>query len=165
MKMPQKILASLICLSAVPFATAADFDDTARVVRSVPHMQQVTMPRQECQTVMVPTTQSNRTAAGTIIGGVAGGILGHQVGKGSGNTAATIAGAVGGALVGDHLANQNSVATTGEQAVRECRMVNVVESRPAGYEVTYTYRGKSFMTILPYEPGNTIPVRVNVNPV
>ena len=164
MKVLHKILFAIVSVSFLPWASAADFEDTARVIRAVPHMQQVVQPRQECQTVMVPSVQSTRTPAGTIIGGLAGGLLGHQVGKGSGKTAATIAGAVGGALVGDHLANQHATVFAGEQAVRECRIVNVVESRPAGYEVTYTYRGKNFMTILPYEPGSTIPVRVNVHP-
>lgn len=164
MKVQYKIIAALMCVTALPFATAADFDDTARVVRSVPHMQEVSHPQEECRTVRVPTAQQTRTPAGAIIGGVAGGVLGHQVGKGSGKTVATIAGAVGGAMVGDHLANQNNPVVTGERQVRECRTVEITESRPAGYEVTYLYRGKSFTTMLPYEPGDTIPVRVSIRP-
>ena len=165
MKMQTKIIASLACACVIPFAAAADFDDTARVIRAVPHMQQVSHPRQECRTVMVPTAQQTRTPAGAIVGGIAGGVVGHQFGKGSGKAAATIAGAVGGAIVGDQIANQNNPTVVTEQPVQECRTVEVMESRPAGYEVTYVYRGKSFTTILPYAPGPSIPVRVNVQPL
>ena len=145
MKMQSKVIVSLACACVIPFAAAADFDDTARVVRAVPHMQQVSHPRQECRTVMVPTAQQPRTPAGAIVGGIAG--------------------AVGGAIVGDQIANQNNPTVVTEQPVQECRTVEVMESRPAGYEVTYVYRGKSFTTILPYAPGPSIPVRVNVQPL
>ena len=165
MKMPSRIIAALVCAGALPYALAADFDDTARVVRAVPHMQQVSHPRQECRTVMVPTAHQARNPAGAIVGGVAGGVVGHQFGKGSGKAVATVAGVVGGALVGDHLANQNTPTVVTEHPVQECRTVEVMESRPAGYEVTYVYRGKSFTTILPYAPGDTLPVRVNVQPM
>ncbi len=165
MKAQNTIIASLICACAFPYAVAGEFDDTARVVRSVPYMQPMSHPRQECRTVMVPTAQQAHNPAGAIVGGVAGGVVGHQFGKGSGKAVATVAGVVGGALVGDQLANQNNPTVVTERPVQECRTVEVMGSRPAGYEVTYVYRGKSFTTILPYAPGPSIPVRVSIQPL
>jgi len=165
MKMQTKIIASLLCLSAVPFATAADFEDNARVVSVTPQMQQYNQPRQECRTVMVPVAQQERSPAGAIIGGIAGGLLGNTIGRGSGRSAATAVGVVGGAVVGDQLGNQNNTTIVGERPVQECRTVDGYESRPAGYEVTYTYRGQTFVSVLPYNPGKQVRVRVSVNPM
>ena len=165
MKTQTKIIAALICASALPFAQAADFEDAARVVRVVPQMQQVSQPRQECRTVMVPVAQQERSPAGAVVGGIIGGVLGHQVGRGSGRAVATAVGAVGGAVVGDQIANQNNPTVVSERPVQECRTVDTVESRPVGYEVTYTYRGQTFISVLPYSPGKQLRVRVSVNPM
>lgn len=166
MKTQTKILASALCLCAMSVATAAEFEDKAQVVRVVPQMQQYAQPRQECRTVMVPVAQQPaRSPTGAIVGGLAGGLLGSTVGRGTGRVAATAVGAVGGAVVGDQLANQNNQPVTTQQPVQECRTVETTESRPAGYEVTYRYRGKTFVSVLPYSPGRTIPVRVSVDPM
>lgn len=165
MKIQTKIIASLLCLGAVPFATAADFEDSARVVRVTPQMQQYNQPRQECRTVMVPVAQQERSPAGAIIGGIAGGLLGNTIGRGSGRGAATAVGVVGGAVVGDQIANQNTPTVVGERPVQECRTVDGYESRAVGYEVTYTYHGQTFISVLPYDPGRNVRVRVSVNPM
>ncbi len=165
MKTQTRIIVSALCLCATPFAVAGDFEDTARVVSVVPQMQQASQPRQECRTVMVPVAQRAHDPSGAIVGGIVGGVLGHQIGRGSGRGAATAVGVVGGAVVGDQLANQNNPAVVSERPVQECRTVDVVESRPVGYEVTYSYRGQTFVSVLPYSPGKTIPVRVSVNPM
>ena len=165
MKMQTRIIASVLALCAVPFAVAGDFEDTARVVRVVPQMQQQSQPRQECRTVMVPVAERTRDPGGAIVGGIIGGVLGHQIGRGSGRGAATAVGVVGGAVVGDQIANQNNPTVVTERPVQECRTVEVMESHPIGYEVTYSYRGQTFVSVLPYSPGQTIPVRVSVNPM
>jgi len=165
MKIQTKIIVSLLCLSAVPFVAAADFEDNARVVSVTPQMQQYSQPRQECRTVMVPVAQPQSSGAGAIIGGIAGGVLGHQIGRGSGRSAATVVGAVGGAVVGNQIEAQNTPPAVGERPVQECRTVDVMESRPSGYEVTYTYRGQTFVSVLPYDPGKNVRVRVSVNPM
>lgn len=165
MKTQTKIIASLLCVCAMPLVHAADFEDSARVVRVVPQMQEISQPRQECRTVMVPVAQQERSPAGAVVGGILGGVLGHQVGRGSGRAAATVVGAVGGAVVGDQIANQNNPTVVSERPVQECRTVNAVESRPVGYEVTYTYRGQTFVSVLPYSPGKQLRVRVSVNPL
>ena len=84
MKFQKTFIASLLCLSAVPFANAAEFEDFARVVSVTPQMQQYSQPRQECRTVMVPVAQQARDPSGAIVGGIIGGVLGNQIGRGSG---------------------------------------------------------------------------------
>lgn len=167
-----KIVAALCCLTVLPLAQAVDFEDTARVVSVTPQVEQINQPRQECRTDYVPVQQQaqpqQKNYAGAIIGGIAGGLLGNQVGKGTGRTVATAGGAVAGALVGDNLANNNNAApapTYAQQPVQSCRVVDHWETRTNGYAVTYKYRGQNYTSVLPYQPGQTLRVRVSVNPV
>ncbi len=173
MKLQHKLIASLLCLSALPLAQAADFEDYGHVVRVTPRTEQVNRPRQECKTeyVQVPVRQApqERSAGGSIVGGIAGALLGNQVGGGSGRTAATAAGAIVGAIAGDRVDNANRQVDhvpqqTTEQAVRQCRTVDVWESRTVGYEVTYDYRGRNYTSVMSYDPGQRVKLRVSVEP-
>lgn len=107
----------------------------------------------------VANPDENRSMTGAVVGGVAGAILGSQVGGGSGNKAATAAGAIAGTLIGDRIANP---ATPRTERVERCREVETMREVIKGYEVTYLYDGREFTTTLPYKPGRTLRVRVNV---
>jgi uncharacterized protein YcfJ len=156
--------------------TSADFDDFAKVINVVAQVEQVNRPRQECRTEIVQVNRQVQTNAppqqrsngGAIIGGIAGALIGNQVGGGSGRTTATAAGAIIGALSGDRLDNNNAQAATetisSEQPVQRCRMVDHIESRTNGYNVTYEYRGRQYSTILANDPGNRLKVNVTVTP-
>ncbi len=157
-------------------ATSGDFDDFAKVINVVAQVEQINRPRQECRTEVVQVNRQVQTTApqqqrgngGAIIGGIAGALLGNQVGGGSGRTTATAAGAIIGALSGDRLENNNAQAATetisSEQPVQRCRMVDHIESRTNGYNVTYEYRGRQYSTVLPNDPGNRLKVNVTVTP-
>ncbi len=162
MKVPSKTIVSLLCLSALATANAADFDDSARVLSVTPQIEQYNQPRQECRTEYVPAPQS-RGAGGAIIGGIAGGLLGNQVGGGNGRTAATAVGAITGAIVGDRIEN-NGNNGGGEQQVRNCRTVDHWQSRTSGYAVTYEYHGRSYTSVMPYDPGDRVRLRVSITP-
>jgi uncharacterized protein YcfJ len=172
MKMHKKVIASLICFSATNVVLAAEFEDTARVLRVVEQTEQVNMPQRECQTEYVQIQQQQprqeRGAAGAIIGGIAGGIIGNQVGNGKGRTAATAVGAVTGAIVGDRIENNNpnngGGTTITEQPVQRCRMVDRWETRINGYAVTYEYRGHEYTTVMPRDPGDRLQLRVSLTP-
>ncbi len=99
---------------------------------------------------------------GAIVGAVVGGVAGNQVGKGDGKKVATVAGAVIGGLVGRKIDRENSSGN-----VPVCRMVEVEreERRIAGYDVEYTYQGKTYMSRMPYDPGDTLSVRITVSPI
>ena len=167
MKLQAKLLISLLGLAALPLAQAADFEDFGRVVRVQPRTEQVRVPRQECRTQYVQVqAEQQRGAGGTVLGGIAGALLGSQVGGGNGKVAAAAAGAIAGAVVGDRVENDGRPQNAGvqEQAVRQCRNVDAVETRNAGYEVTYEYRGHTYTTLMDRDPGDRIRVHVSVQP-
>ena len=171
-----KMIVSTLALSALggaQLAQAAQFEDFGRVVRVSPRVEQIRQPRQECKTdyVQVPVQQQpqQRSAGGAIIGGIAGALLGNTVGGGSGRAAATAAGAIAGAVVGDKVDNNGRAVNNGpqdyqEQAVRQCRTVDAVESRTIGYDVTYDYRGHSYTSMMQRDPGERVRLRVSVEP-
>jgi uncharacterized protein YcfJ len=168
MNLPAKLIASALCVAALPAAQAVEFEDTARVTRVTPRMEQVNRPREECRTeyVQVPV-QQQRSGGGSVLGGIAGAIIGNQVGDGSGRVAATAAGAIAGTMIGDRVQNNNAPQgqRVQEQAVRQCRMVDGYETRTVGYDVTYDYHGQSYTSMMSYDPGQRVRVRVSVEPV
>lgn len=150
--------------TASTLACAVEFEDYARVVSVTPRVEHVNYPQQECYTEYVQTQrQQQRGVGGSILGGVAGGILGNQVGGGSGRTVATAAGAIAGAIVGDRMENNNA-GVVEQQPVRQCRTVDNWQARTTGYSVTYEYRGHTYTSVVPYDPGQRLPVRVSVSP-
>ncbi|MGV7208941.1 glycine zipper 2TM domain-containing protein [Oxalobacteraceae bacterium A2-2] len=169
MNVKAKLIASVLCVGALPFAQAADFEDFGRVTKVTPQVQQVNVPRQECRTEYVQVQQPapQRSVGGSIIGGIVGGLAGNQIGGGTGRSVATAAGAIAGAVVGDRVDNANT-PTSGpvtEQAVKQCRTVDHWESRTNGYQVTYDYRGRSYTDVMSYDPGERVRLRVLVEPV
>jgi uncharacterized protein YcfJ len=165
MKLQAKLLISALGLAALPLAHAGDFEDFGRVVRVQPRTEQVRVPRQECRTEYVQAeAQQQRGSGGTVIGGIAGALLGSQVGGGNGKVAAAAAGAIAGAMVGDHVENdgRNYGPQVQEQAVRQCRNVEAVETRNAGYEVTYEYRGHAYTEIMNRDPGDRVRLHVQI---
>jgi uncharacterized protein YcfJ len=166
MNLQAKLMITALGVCALPLAQAAQFEDFGRVVRVEPRVEQIRIPRQECRTeyVQVPV-QQQRSAGGAVIGGIAGALLGNQVGGGSGRAAATAAGAIAGAVVGDRVDNDGRpTSQIQEQAVRQCRTVDTFESRTAGYDVTYEYRGHNYTTLMSRDPGNRVRLRVSVEP-
>jgi uncharacterized protein YcfJ len=99
---------------------------------------------------------------GTVLGAIVGAALGNQVGKGDGRDAATVAGAVVGGAIGRNIDRNNGSASRGG-----CRVVDVEreERRVASYDVEYVHQGQTYMSRLPYDPGERLRVRVSVQPV
>jgi uncharacterized protein YcfJ len=153
--------------------------DTAEVVSAEPIYRTVRIetPRRECWDERVTYTEDrddgywmNNGTAGGLIGAIAGGVVGHQFGSGRGKKAATALGAVIGAGVGQRVAVQNSrPRATYERTGYEERCQTVTdyrtEQRVEAYDVEYRYGGRIYNTTMPYDPGNRIPVDVNVRPV
>ncbi|PWF40549.1 glycine zipper 2TM domain-containing protein [Massilia glaciei] len=174
MNIQAKLIITAIGIGLLPAAQAAEFADYGRVLRVEPRTERYSQPREECRTeyVQAPVQQQQpqRSAGGAIIGGLTGAILGNQVGGGSGRAAATAAGAIAGAMVGDNIDNRGRAAPGGyqpqyqEQAVRQCRMVDSYESRTVGYDVTYDYRGQTYTTTMPRDPGKRVRLLVSMEP-
>lgn len=158
-----------LCLAA-PFANvqAANFQDTAPVVASTPVYESVNKPQKECWDEQVGSTETrsgSRSYGGAVIGGIVGGLLGNQVGKGNGRSVATAVGAATGAIVGDNIDNDGHVAQGSSQPRYEqrCRSVDNISRQLTGYNVTYRYQGHDYTAFLPYDPGPSVKVSVNVS--
>ena len=133
--------------------------EVARVLSSVPMIQQVGVPRQVCSTQQVVVEQP-KSGAGAMLGAVAGGAVGNQIGHGSGRAVATMAGVLGGALLGNNIEGQPA-ARAQEQTT--CTTQTVYENRTVGYNVTYEYAGRQYKVQAPQDPGPYL--RVQVTPV
>ena len=108
----------------------------------------------------------------TVIGGVVGAALGSQVGGGSARYATAAIGSMVGGMAGRQVyesSHRPQVAS-----VRVCDPVpagqdgmygtGYEDERVDGYDVTYEYAGRTYVTRTQYNPGNRIRVRVNVQP-
>jgi uncharacterized protein YcfJ len=152
------VLTSLVA-SASALAQNADGTDMARVIQTVPVMQQVAVPRQICTNEVV-TVPGQKSGAGAVMGGIAGGAIGNQIGHGNGRAAATVIGLIGGAVLGDKIEGGGSPST---QNVQHCSTQTVYETRTTAYNVTYEYAGKQYTVQMPQDPGQW--VRVQISPV
>lgn len=163
---------ALVCLLATGAVAvhAETFFDNARVRGVEPQYENVSVPRQECNTQVVNETRQvggGQNYGGAVVGGIAGALLGNQVGKGHGREAATAAGAVVGALTGNHIANggRQEQYQVVPREVTTCRTVNDVQARLTGYRVDYDYRGQQYSTFMHENPGPNLQLRVSVEPV
>ena len=128
-------------------------------------------------------TDSGRTMA-TVIGGIAGAVLGSKVGGGSGTTAAAAIGTMVGGMAGRQIYESSQRRRYEGSTVQVCDPVdngyygnngynngysnagygNGDNARVVGYDVTYEYAGRQFVTRTDYHPGDRIRVRVDVRP-
>jgi uncharacterized protein YcfJ len=164
-----KFGASLLVMGAISLPAAADdvYYDSARVISVTPQTERVNNPRQECHTEYMRDSyysSGNRDIGGAIIGGIAGGLLGSQIGKGSGRVAGAAVGAATGAIVGDRIDNSDNRGGYVSRPVERCDTIDHWQSVTRNYLVTYRFNGRDYTTTLPYDPGNTIRVRVSVVP-
>ncbi|MBI3560946.1 MAG: glycine zipper 2TM domain-containing protein [Gammaproteobacteria bacterium] len=147
--------------------------DAANVVSVEPIIRTVvvTVPQRECYTeeVRTPVYQGGGDNGGsTVVGGVVGGILGNKLSHGRG--VATIAGTIIGAAIGNEVGRANATPPSYREDVSyqdRCTVRQVAhnEERTEGYRVTYRYKGETFTTRLPYDPGKQLRIRVNVTPI
>ncbi len=155
-----KALPALLTLAtALPFAAMAD--EYAPVVARSEIVQAFPVSRQVCRNEQV-SVPVERTGAGVVVGGVAGGLLGHTVGEGSGKTAATAIGAIAGAIVGDRVANRDADGYYETRNVQRCSNVTEMENRVVGYNVTYEFAGKQYITRMARDPGSQVQLRISV---
>ncbi len=111
---------------------------------------------------------SSRHIGGTLVGALIGGALGNQVGSGRGRQAARAAGALIGGAVGHNASRDRQRQRYGDEryVYERCdvRYRDRYEERIEGYEVTYEYAGRRYVTEMPYDPGDRIRIRVDVTP-
>jgi uncharacterized protein YcfJ len=149
--------------------------DQARVIAVHPVVETVSYaaPREVCTEQQVPYTQPGpATATPTVLAAVVGGALGNALGHDSDNekVGAVVGAVLGGAVGYDWSRRRAAVAGAHPVYYRTQQVCNVVqdvhvEERIAGYDVTYSYLGQTYTTRMGHDPGRTVRVRVQVDPV
>lgn len=185
----RNLLLGLCALALVlPGLAAADHDDDrrtergryvyGRVIKVQPVIRYVTVkvPVQECWDERRYRSHANSAYPGsggsTIVGAIIGGVIGNQFGSGRGRRATTALGA----LLGGSLAQKAAIKraeSEGRGALQESYVVQRCttsydyreEERIDGYEVTYRYKGDTYLTRMPSDPGKRIRLRVRITPV
>lgn len=111
---------------------------------------------------------SSNNIGGTLVGALIGGALGNQVGRGDGRQVAKAAGAIIGGAIGHSASRDRQRRQYGDGRYYEercdVRYRDSYEERVDGYEVTYEYAGRQYVTQMPYDPGERIRIRVDVTP-
>jgi len=130
-------------------------------------------------------TRSNgyRSRTPGVVGAILGGAIGHSVGNGKTNKRiGTAVGAILGGSIGADISRRNQRRNGEERRLsrqgyegepvsyrteRVCEVVadTRIEQRVSGYDVAYAYGGETYTTVLDYDPGRYLDVRVRVTPV
>jgi len=139
--------------------------DYARVVDVDPIVRRVAIdsPRRECWNEEREVYAQPRSATPTILGAIIGGVIGHQFGSGHSRNLGTVAGAALGASVGHDASARNAGIETRNVERCEVSTQRDYEERVDGYRVTYVYHGRDYHTVMPYDPGNRVQVRVGTD--
>lgn len=167
--------AVVVMTAAMQPAQAATTYDNAQVLSSTPiyRVVEITTPRQECwEEEVVRQEHRHRSESATpgLLGMLVGGALGNAVGshKSSQRVGAVVGAVIGGSVARDIVRhNDNQRATVYVDTVERCRTVQATrqEEKLVGYDVSYRYNGSQHTVRMPEDPGNTVRVRVDVEPV
>lgn len=147
----------------------ADVLSTTPIYRVV----ETTTPQRECweEEVSRPVRRYSRDESATpeLFGMLLGGALGNAVGHNKTNRrVGTVVGAVlGGSIAHDISRNNGATEEVVIDTVERCRTVSTTEQQEklVGYDVRYSYNGLERTVRMDRDPGATVKVRVNVEPV
>ena len=158
--------------SAMAWAGRHDHVEYARVTRVEPiyETRSYRAPREECWVERVQTQDAGpRSYTAPIVGALIGGALGNAVGHNKSNQkVGAVVGAALGASVGRDISYRSGggyrPASYADEEV--CRTVDdrAYREEVVAYRVSYKYHGRHYTTELPYDPGERLPVNVNVEP-
>ena len=147
--------------------------DFARVVNVEPLRRQVRVsePVRECWQETSYASErpfSSNHVGGTLLGSAIGTVIGNQIGHGRGKDVARVAGALVGGAIGHNVSVDRQRQQYGNEGrtYERCdvRYRDSWQERVEGYEVTYEYAGREYVTRMPYDPGERIRIRVDVTP-
>ena len=102
-----------------------------------------------------------------LFGGIVGGLIGNQFGGGNGKKILTVVGALAGSSIANDIAHKRRVQKRYAQPVRrDCYTTYDRETveQIDGYHVVYEYAGQQFSKQMDQHPGDTVPVRVQLQP-
>jgi uncharacterized protein YcfJ len=134
----------------------------AKVIAVKDAIQTVSQPREVChdeQVVKQAPVKDEHQIAGTVAGAVVGGVIGNQIGDGKGRKIAKVAGILGGAYAGNKVQEKMQKADTVTVTERRCETVTESHEQRVGYDVTYSYAGRTETVRTQRKPGATLPVK------
>jgi uncharacterized protein YcfJ len=159
------------------FSTSAYADSSyerARVVSSIPVYQTVVYedPREVCRHERVAHQESaQRSKTPVIIGALVGGALGNAIGhKKSNKRVGTVVGGILGYSIAKDIGRHKREHDANQRVTfRQQEFCNVYyderkEQELLGYDVSYVYAGQTYNTRLDQDPGESLRVRVAVDP-
>lgn len=122
-------------------------------------------PYQECH-YEYHSAANKRSKTGVIIGSLIGGAIGHELGHNKSNKrVGAVAGAIlGGSIASDLERGKHKGHTYKQQVCNTSHHVRYKEEIN-GYNVAYKYKGRTYYTRMPYDPGERIRVAVNIRPL
>ena len=143
------------------------------VISSYPVYQTVVReePREQCYIEQVARHQyRGKSATPAIVGTILGGALGNALGSKKSNqrVGAVVGGVLGysiGKDVGRRHAERHGAVRYEEREVCSTVYERIEEERLTGYDVSYAYGGKTYKTRMRRDPGSTVRVRVQVEPI
>jgi uncharacterized protein YcfJ len=157
-------------------ASSQAFYDYAKVVDVDPIVTRryLTTPHEECHVEKTgyyrEVRRHNRPSfAPILLGSIIGGVVGHQFGDGNSRKVLTAAGALVGGSIAHHSTQRRHGEETYQYVPRTERHCTVVEEvteidHIEGYNVTYRYKGNTFVKRTERHPGERIRIRVEVTP-
>lgn len=159
-------------VSALPAQAQSTYHD-AQVMSSTPiyHVVETSHPTRQCwEEEVVRSSSRHRYRSHTpgLLGAVIGGAIGNAVGHSNTNKkVGTVVGAVLGGSIGRDIAESESARAPRLETVERCETVTHYEQEEklVGYDVVYRYNGEEYKVRMPREPGATVRVKVNVEPV
>ena len=168
----KKLVSCLFILTALPAAARQVDYVEADVLSVVPVMQDVRVvtPERNCwqeRRYSGYRDDHGDHGVGLVVGGVVGGALGHGLGHKKRNTqVGAVVGSILGATLGNAISHDRRRRHSNEW-VERCEVVETHrdETRIVGYDVEYEYAGSIHRTRLDRDPGSTLRLRVEVQPV
>jgi len=113
--------------------------------------------------------RTHTNSGGSLVGGIIGAAIGHAIGhKVKHKTGATIAGAIIGSQMSASASNSSNFdGSSSNNTEYRCKMVPTSweEERIIGYNVVYRYDDQTIETRLPFEPKDSIKLRVMLTPI
>ena len=145
----------------------------APVISSYPVYQTVVReePREQCHIEQVARHQSRvKSATPAIVGTILGGALGNALGsKKSNQRVGAVVGGVLGYSIGKDIRRRHTehhgAVRYEEREVCSTVYERIEEERLTGYDVSYAYGGRIYKTRMRRDPGSTVRVRVQVEPI
>lgn len=170
------VLFTLFAVLAAQSGMAGTSFVEAEVLSSTPiyHIVENSRPERQCwhEDVVREVRQpaSGRSATPGILGAVIGGAIGNAVGSHKRNKqVGTVVGAVLGGSVARDISRSNERSRSVEyvDTVERCQTVHssYQEEKLVGYDVRYRYNGAHHVVRMPHDPGATVRLRVDVEPV